>query len=752
MADKTEKLTLLAQIDERTIRRSIELTRQLEKATDNLTYSVDDEEEANKQLARGLDGVNKKNDDAIQGIRDRIKALREENAAIAKQIGVEEKLADTRKAATEAGKADKGADLGKVERGVASVSQLVPGAGGELLRGFGDVVGAADDLKPLVGEITKLATAGPIASAAIAKLGLSSTVAAGGVGAAAVSVGALTLAILPVAAAIAAVTIAFQKFQKDLEAQKAVLEGAIDNQRHYYEVIQTGSKESIQAELEAAQVRQRAANQLRADLQRAFGDLSAIEKLSPAGAQLKKNIEELDTEIRINADSIERLTKAMNSGEVAARDAAAAQAQAAQETVQAEKPAIEARKQETAAINASTLALQQAAQTRKDEAAQRQTIIQSTVKYRADLITLEKSLAAERVKINSEAAASIKAIGDELVASIDAAKSEAAAAQSAADRQLEAEIAATETQSAERQIAITQETNNRVAELRERHKQDLERIERDYNSAARTARFNRDAVALDEAQRQREDATKEANSELKTAVRQERQAGRERLKEQRKNDEQRIRDLRAAAIQETVERRIVLEQRILDLQAAAQAEIMTVNQAKDEALKQLLDRFAQERAQRTAAYQQEQSQLAQHLTALVNLNLSGLNTITAAWQTFFAGLSNGIAGSGAAIGANANVTGGSGGITYAGHLGGFAAGVRNFSGGLAMVGERGPELAMLAKGTSIYSNEDTKEILGGIAGDVNVSIYTKSSDAKGIMREVKRQFPNMLTEAIEGLY
>lgn len=49
---------------------------------------------------------------------------------------------------------------------------------------------------------------------------------------------------------------------------------------------------------------------------------------------------------------------------------------------------------------------------------------------------------------------------------------------------------------------------------------------------------------------------------------------------------------------------------------------------------------------------------------------------------------------------------------------GFADGVRGFSGGLAVVGERGPELVNLPKGSDVYSNDE----IGGIGGGRTVNI------------------------------
>jgi TP901 family phage tail tape measure protein len=46
---------------------------------------------------------------------------------------------------------------------------------------------------------------------------------------------------------------------------------------------------------------------------------------------------------------------------------------------------------------------------------------------------------------------------------------------------------------------------------------------------------------------------------------------------------------------------------------------------------------------------------------------------------------------------------------------GFAGGVRNFSGGLAIVGEQGPELVNLPRGSDVYTNAESRSLLGASA-------------------------------------
>lgn len=44
---------------------------------------------------------------------------------------------------------------------------------------------------------------------------------------------------------------------------------------------------------------------------------------------------------------------------------------------------------------------------------------------------------------------------------------------------------------------------------------------------------------------------------------------------------------------------------------------------------------------------------------------------------------------------------------------GFANGVRNFGGGLAVVGEKGPELVNLPKGADVFTNQESRQMVGG---------------------------------------
>ena len=65
---------------------------------------------------------------------------------------------------------------------------------------------------------------------------------------------------------------------------------------------------------------------------------------------------------------------------------------------------------------------------------------------------------------------------------------------------------------------------------------------------------------------------------------------------------------------------------------------------------------------------------------------------------------------------------------------GFADGVRNFEGGMAIVGERGPELVNLPKGSDVYSNEEMKGM--GQTIIVNVDHLDSRQDVEALAREI----------------
>lgn len=74
-----------------------------------------------------------------------------------------------------------------------------------------------------------------------------------------------------------------------------------------------------------------------------------------------------------------------------------------------------------------------------------------------------------------------------------------------------------------------------------------------------------------------------------------------------------------------------------------------------------------------------------------------------------------------------------------GHIPGFATGVRNFGGGLAVVGERGPELVNLPRGADVFTNAESRKMLGGgvtIQGDL---VVREEADVYRVAAQIGRR-------------
>lgn len=82
---------------------------------------------------------------------------------------------------------------------------------------------------------------------------------------------------------------------------------------------------------------------------------------------------------------------------------------------------------------------------------------------------------------------------------------------------------------------------------------------------------------------------------------------------------------------------------------------------------------------------------------------------------------------------------------------GFATGVRNFSGGMAVVGERGPELVNLPRGADVFTNGESKAMLGGQTNNRTVSIGTVVIGTADAAKEFFRQLDNDMLLQSKGL-
>lgn len=125
--------------------------------------------------------------------------------------------------------------------------------------------------------------------------------------------------------------------------------------------------------------------------------------------------------------------------------------------------------------------------------------------------------------------------------------------------------------------------------------------------------------------------------------------------------------------------------------------------------------------------------LGEILNAANNIQNQLYNAITKpftdAWasiQQVFGWIQNGInalTGQGQTVANTANI------MTGPHH---FAGGVENFKGGMAVVGEKGPELVRLGKGSDVYTASETKAMLSGMKNySPSSSNYTKLSTSSG---------------------
>lgn len=81
---------------------------------------------------------------------------------------------------------------------------------------------------------------------------------------------------------------------------------------------------------------------------------------------------------------------------------------------------------------------------------------------------------------------------------------------------------------------------------------------------------------------------------------------------------------------------------------------------------------------------------------------------------------------------------------------GFAGGVDNFAGGLAVVGERGPELLSLPRGSSVSTAGETRQLLGG-RGGISLNFYGDmvfDSDAR--LRQFGEELEQRVRAAVAG--
>lgn len=821
-SEETRKLTLLTQVDERTIRRSIALTRQLAGETEELTDSYAEQEDQIGRTADGQQVLSRRAQSEIGSIRQRVAALKLEIAARRQQLGIIEDVnRESTKTPTTGTSTRAGVNtferVGGAEAGLSSIAAVTSIGGNnvisEALRGLADVVGTFEQLPKLAQAVTGSQQA---LATATTTVGTASSAAAPGLVGVATALGPIAIIGVAVATALALVT-------QELNQGKEAAQQRIEIDRQLAELQVRGGQEEIKAALEQAELERQILEARGEALGEQFREIREQASLSDVGElnEVVKTYHELDEAISTNEQLIKELTLALDANATAAQDAAKGQEELARltvdkiqretearlraeelgasgsresadarlESIAREKAALEdqrkslealadrseagrdalnqvnerlaalsreqrliqetalpliaAREREAAAIKRTQDALARNIQFRVATGERAGDIRQARDTFIADIAQIEQELGEKRAEIAAQTTARIAEIERTLADQTAHLIASVAAEESRAYERVETMIATTIQDTVDKEAAIIEEANRRREDLERDHRNTLQRINRNYNREAANAASRLDAIALIAAQQNRDDQLSEEEQRYREGQRQLEQALDDQLKENRKANDQRITELRQSYQREAADRRTAINTRLSELQAAAQAEIDLLRQKSAAEIAALEANARDETSARNEQFAKELQMLGVHYQNLNELTSQGLSAI--AQQ--FADLYSAIAAMGS--GSSGGSSGGGGTEKPPEQL---ATGVRNFRGGMALVGERGPELAYLARGTNIYSNRDTRRMLGSITfSEGSIVINTRSNDAKGIMREIKRQLPDLMADELEKI-
>lgn len=367
--NRTAELTLLAKVDQQQVKRSIEYLRRLRTESEGVS-------DADQRLTQSLDRVSKATQQNVNAVRQSIAVARTDAEDRLRLVRGLKNEADAReqvaKAATRqaasAARAPQSSSApnrfesaGDVSTGLSAIGSVLPGGAGDAVRTLGDLAGAIEHLPRLSEGLRGLTGAAGTAVPVIG--GMTATI------------GSLAVAVPIAGVALAAMALAIKKFADELNRQKELLGAAIEGQLTYFEVVNTGTAESIEASLKELEVRRTIQSQQLEFLQQQLESLGAIGRLL-GGSEFKERARELEVQLAETQATIDAYRQALGSSEVKARDAAeatkkqaeASQQQATQEqqTTQVTRTATQAETQRTQAIQQTTQALQSTNQQIRD--------------------------------------------------------------------------------------------------------------------------------------------------------------------------------------------------------------------------------------------------------------------------------------------------------------------------------------------------------------------------------------------------
>lgn len=425
--------------------------------------------------------------------------------------------------------------------------------------GLGRALKVAGGAANLAGLDTAIPQLGQLASQAAPLIsGLGATVAQ-------VAVAAPLAAVAVVALALAA-----QKFTEDMEANAKRLQNGIATQKTYYELLQTGTTESIKLGLEELRVKLAVAEAVRRDIQNGQDQLKQFGIFQGFAEQftgLKDQAKAADDEINSTRAQLDAFNRALGTTQVAANDAAEAEKKLAEERDKQNADSISAVK----TYNADVARLND--QERQAE------------------IDAEKRYADNQIRIAEQAA---DAAEDALRKLQDARANLATNAQRTEEQaQLDARR-----KRMDEQIAFQREE----AKAARAHANDLIAIRRRADEQEFDLALNRDFAGISALRRDTNRQIDEANRQFNEEEQQRLEAFAQRLKD---DQEQFIRER-----QDRLKR---FKQQLTDLNAAYQKELQLINQRKRDQLQQL-----------DSAYRAEVTQLRDKLTAELSLRRSAI--------------------------------------------------------------------------------------------------------------------------------
>lgn len=395
-----------------------------------------------------------------------------------------------------------------------------------------------------------------------------------------------------------------------------------------------------------------------------------------------------------------------------------------------------------------------------------------------DIAKLEEDLTRRRVKTVEAFAEKVRELSESVQARLDditgaaqrrarELRRDAARDDARAERELEDDIEKLRRQRRDDQEKIERDTNERIEDLRERHRDKLLEIERDFARAERLAILDRDAVALDEARRNRADALEDADKDLKDGIKQQREAAEERLEEEKRQYQDRLRELRIAHENEKRERDIALNQQLDDLREetklrlaeekrAGQERLEQLREDERKALKQLEENGQRLLDEREEQFRRELEQLGAHYEDLVAVQADGLDLLAQELEAFY--IAQAQVARKAAIDAATDagvdttaVPAGTGGSTGAGReIPKLAQGGDIRRNGLFFLhaGERVlPSRQVQQQDQMLRAMR--QQIMNFASGAFNLN--AQSTDPEAVVREFRRVLPFMMSDVFQGM-